>query len=51
VDLAPLLALRRPVVRARYELQDAGQPTLADFVDRWLAGLGLPPRGTTTEGR
>jgi len=39
VDLAPLLGLRRPVVRARYELQDAGSPTLADFVDPWLAGV------------
>ena len=39
VDLAPLLGLHRPVVRARYELQDAGSPTLADFVDPWLAGV------------
>jgi predicted GTPase len=37
VDLAPLLGLRTPVVRARYELEDAGHPTLADSwsLDRW----------------
>ena len=46
VDLAPLLGLRRPVVRARYEFQDAGQPTLAEFVDRWLAAAGPPAHGT-----
>jgi predicted GTPase len=45
VDLAPLLELRCPVVRARYELQDAGHPTLADFVDPWLAGLAPSSAG------
>jgi predicted GTPase len=45
VDLAPLLGLRRPVVRARYELEDAGHPTLADIVDPWLAGTGTSGPG------
>jgi predicted GTPase len=45
VDLAPLLGLRTPVVRARYELEDAGHPTLADFVDPWIAGVAASQRG------
>jgi predicted GTPase len=45
VDLAALLGLRRPVVRARYELQDAGHPTLGAILDRWLAGVAPSQRG------
>ena len=38
IDLAALLALDRPpVVRARYELGDAGEPTLGAVVDAWVA--------------
>lgn len=33
IDLAALLRLDRPVVRARYEYADAGEPTLGDLVD------------------
>ena len=45
VDLARLLGIRTPVVRARYEFEEAGQPSLAGFVDRWLAGVGASQRG------
>jgi predicted GTPase len=45
VDLARLLATRIPIVRARYEFEDAGEPTLAAFVDRWLAGAHTSQRG------
>jgi predicted GTPase len=45
IDLAALLALDRPpVVRARYELGDAGEPTLGARVDAWVAAH-LPPPG------
>lgn len=37
VDLAKILDLDKPVVRARYEFADFGKPTLASFVDRFLA--------------
>ena len=36
LDLAALIPLRKPVVRARYELADAGTPTLAAVVDAFL---------------
>ena len=42
IDLAALLALRKPVVRARYELEEVGEPRLGDVVDAALARL-LPP--------
>ena len=45
IDLAALLALDRPpVVRARYELGDAGEPTLGAVVDAWVAAHLPPPR-------
>ena len=37
LDLAALIHLRTPVVRARYEFADAGVPTLASVVERFLA--------------
>ena len=37
LDLAALLALEKPVVRARYEYADAGEPTLGSLVDAFLA--------------
>jgi predicted GTPase len=37
IDLAALLALDKPVVRARYEFADAGEPTLGGIVDAFLA--------------
>ncbi len=36
IDLAALVDLNKPVVRARYEFADAGPPTLAEFVRRFL---------------
>ncbi|GAB4334012.1 MAG: cyclic 2,3-diphosphoglycerate synthase [Dehalococcoidia bacterium] len=36
IDLAALLQLERPVVRARYGYADAGEPTLASMVDPFL---------------
>jgi predicted GTPase len=45
LDLAALLALEKPVVRARYEFADAGEPTLGSFVDAFLARRPAACRG------
>ena len=37
IDLAALIAITKPVVRARYEFADAGEPTLGMLVDEFLA--------------
>ena len=37
IDLAHLIRINAPVVRARYEFADAGAPTLASLVDAFLA--------------
>jgi predicted GTPase len=36
IDLAALMEIDKPVVRARYEFADAGPPTLAALVQRFL---------------
>jgi predicted GTPase len=37
IDLAALIAIAKPVIRARYEYADAGEPTLGSVVDAFLA--------------
>jgi predicted GTPase len=37
IDLAALIAIGKPLIRARYEYADAGEPTLAAVVDAFLA--------------
>jgi predicted GTPase len=37
LDLAALIALDKPVVRARYEFAEVGEPTLASVVDAFLS--------------
>jgi hypothetical protein len=37
VDLARILRVRTPIVRARYEYEDTTEPRLADLVAHWLA--------------
>jgi predicted GTPase len=39
IDLAALIALDKPVVRARYEFADSATPGLAAELDRFVAGL------------
>lgn len=47
IDLAALLHLRKPVIRARYEFADAGEPSLAGIVDRFASGrISVPGRAT-----
>jgi len=40
-DLGALLGLTKPVVRARYEFAEAGEPRLADLVSAFLRARGL----------
>ncbi|MEX2450095.1 MAG: cyclic 2,3-diphosphoglycerate synthase [Rhodospirillales bacterium] len=35
-DLAALIAIDKPVVRARYEFAEAGEPTLGDLLEKFL---------------
>jgi predicted GTPase len=49
IDLARLIRIRQPVVRARYELQEIGRPDLSDaLVPFWeelhRRGAVKPPR-------
>lgn len=46
VNLAALMTLDKPLVRARYEFAEAGEPTLASLVDAWLdrPPATAPPR-------
>ena len=37
IDLAALIAVNKPIVRARYEFAEAGEPTLGAVVDAFLA--------------
>ena len=39
IDLGRLIEIKQPVVRARYELQEIGQPDLARIVDDFLVRL------------
>jgi predicted GTPase len=41
VDLARLIAIDKPVVRARYEFVEPGEPRLGPLVDDWLAAHPL----------
>jgi predicted GTPase len=43
IDLAALIRIEKPVVRARYEFADAGEPTLGSLIDAFLA-THLPRR-------
>jgi predicted GTPase len=50
LDLGALVALDKPVVRARYEFADAGEPTLGSVVDRFLAERVPRPAHEVPEG-
>jgi predicted GTPase len=51
IDLAAHLGLATPVVRARYEFADAGEPTLGAFVDAFLRGPGGGPLASAAPDR
>lgn len=42
VDLARLVRVGKPIVRARYEFAEAGEPRLGALLDRWLARCQSP---------
>jgi predicted GTPase len=41
IDLARLIDIDRPIVRVRYRVEDAGEPTLDSIVDEFLRSRGL----------
>lgn len=41
IDLAALMQVNKPILRARYEFAELGKPGLADEVNRFLHRLGL----------
>jgi predicted GTPase len=43
VDLARLLPLDKPIVRARYEFAETSEPGLGSLIDAWLARLPARP--------
>jgi predicted GTPase len=50
IDLSRIVKINKPVVRARYELQEIGQPDLAHVVDDFLRRRSVPaPVGTSDE--
>ena len=51
IDLSRLVKIRKPVVRARYELQEIGQPDLAHVVDEFLGRLSIPLSADVRRGR
>jgi len=39
IDLASVISVDKPVIRARYDFAEAGTPSLAETLDRFVAGL------------
>jgi predicted GTPase len=39
VDLARLVSLDKPIIRARYDFAEASEPGLGSLIDGWLARL------------
>jgi predicted GTPase len=44
VDLARLVPLDKPIIRARYEFAETSEPGLGGLIDDWLAQLPARPR-------
>jgi predicted GTPase len=47
MDLGRLVTIRQPVVRARYELQEIGQPNLSQVIREFLERLSMPTSSWT----
>jgi predicted GTPase len=41
IDLGAVLEVDKPMTRARYDFAEIGDPRLADFVDAFLARVGV----------
>ena len=50
IDLAALIQLDKPVIRARYEFAEAGEPKLGTIVDEFLARRRLAHRSASESG-
>ena len=44
VDLARLVSLDKPIIRARYDFAEASEPGLGGLIDDWLARFRCGPR-------
>jgi predicted GTPase len=44
IDLSRMISVNKPIVRARYEFAEAGEPGLAAAVEAWLDRSGLACR-------
>jgi predicted GTPase len=51
IDLSRLVTIRKPVVRVRYELQEIGQPDLAQVITNFLGRLSPPTPACTRHGK
>ncbi len=51
IDLGRLIKIRKPVVRARYDLQEIGQPDLAQVITDFLRRLSMPAPGCARHGK
>jgi predicted GTPase len=45
IDLSRLVKIGKPSVRVTYAVEDAGEPTLADVIDGFVARFGLGTKG------
>ena len=41
IDLAALIEVNKPVIRARYEFAEAGEPGLGELVEKFLVSVGM----------
>ncbi len=46
IDLAALIKINKPVLRARYDFAEAGEPTLASFIEGFLGRLRTARHGS-----
>ena len=44
IDLARLVPIDKPVIRARYDYAEDGAPTLSSFIDQFLSDRAQQPR-------
>jgi predicted GTPase len=51
IDLGRLIKIRKPVVRARYDLQEIGQPDLAQVITDFLRRVSMPAPGCARHGK
>ena len=41
IDLGAVISVDKPIIRVRYEYEDAGDPTLGELLDNFLTGIEL----------